>query len=1214
MIVVYVEGEEGMKRQMILMLLGLICIMNCSMVVIASSADVLTQVTQSELSRSTDFVVDGITLENYTGSDAIVQIPQGITVIGESAFKNNEFVEQVILPEKLDRIESSAFEGCCNLKEINLENVDSMGDAVFRDCVTLKAVNITGISSMGRYMFENCKALTTVDLADEYPCIQESMFRNCTSLKEISFSKGLKEIARYAFYGCSSLESIYWNDNVTLIQYEAFKDCTSLKEVVLPESLAEVESNIFEGCTGIETVTVSSDFAAYGTGFGKYYLFKGCSSLTEVILKEQVTAIPIGMFMDCTSLSEFVIPSHVTDVGREAFHNTALQSITVKNDDIYIAEEAFWKKTEINHEFLIRANEGSNAQAFAYMQMIQFETIDGSKQWDYNDSEKGSYEATSSAHETALALLDEIYIEKHPGMALEYEYGTPEDRGFFVELSKSIIDENSEKSELQAIYDWVNDNIGTAGYRTYFYPMDVYRTKCADCNGNAELLCELYRCAGIPAVIAVGFAGDMNNVITTNDLILGLDVGHAWVYVYWNNQWCVADTGLNNLYTDKEDICSQYYVICLDRNFLYHPYMSMASCDGACYRNGEIIQYSDGDLNCPIGSQIVTAEDWGSFWYREDLKSLDTNEIISNRYGNEGWGTGGLYSFRYLKRNSWVRNAAVLEIEGKRYYFERQHGVPFEILDDEEWGLFGGLPHIKVGQTIKLEPVILSSDGEYSIKFVCDETDTDNTDAFTINEDNSLTCNEAGVYTIDVVLKETNGNEYPLSSLALYGYEPMEELRVSNDALTVDVNSEIILDVVATPANYYDMPYILKSSDESIAQVYYTERGITVVGRADGKTTITITATDGSGTSTTCEVTVGNQECNHVEVIDEAVLVTCTENGLTEGIHCSVCNEVLQEQEVILSQGHQFSKEWTVDKEASCTLEGSKSHHCTRENCMKKIEVTVIPIVEHAWNDGEVTTKATCTEKGETTYTCTNCPATKTEEIVALEHEFSEEWTVDKEASCTLEGSKSHHCTRENCMEKTDVTEISATGQHTYDSGVVTKGATCTEKGQKVYTCTSCGIMVNETIPATGFVKGGMFNEGNNTYTIKAVKGKKGTVVYEGSVKNNQKTVKIPKTVKIKGKTYTITEVGDKAFKGKTKLKSVSIPEGVTKIGEEAFSGCKNLKTITIKSTKLKSVGKNAIKNIDKNATIKVPKKQYSKYKKLFKSSTGYKKTIKVKK
>lgn len=93
-----------------------------------------------------------------------------------------------------------------------------------------------------------------------------------------------------------------------------------------------------------------------------------------------------------------------------------------------------------------------------------------------------------------------------------------------------------------------------------------------------------------------------------------------------------------------------------------------------------------------------------------------------------------------------------------------------------------------------------------------------------------------------------------------------------------------------------------------------------------------------------------------------------------------------------------------------------------------------------------------------------------------------------------------------------------------------------------------------------------------------------------------------------------VTEIGSYAFKNCKKLSSVTIGKNVKKIGKEAFRGCSKLKKITIKSSKLKSVGKNAIKGIDKKATIKVPKKKLSKYKKLFKSKTGYKKTMKIKK
>lgn len=92
-----------------------------------------------------------------------------------------------------------------------------------------------------------------------------------------------------------------------------------------------------------------------------------------------------------------------------------------------------------------------------------------------------------------------------------------------------------------------------------------------------------------------------------------------------------------------------------------------------------------------------------------------------------------------------------------------------------------------------------------------------------------------------------------------------------------------------------------------------------------------------------------------------------------------------------------------------------------------------------------------------------------------------------------------------------------------------------------------------------------------------------------------------------------VTEIGDSAFYNCSKLKKITIPAKVKKIGAKAFYNCKSLKTITVKSTVLKKVGSKAFKNIHKKATIKVPKKKYSAYKRLLKGK-GQKSTVKIKK
>lgn len=88
---------------------------------------------------------------------------------------------------------------------------------------------------------------------------------------------------------------------------------------------------------------------------------------------------------------------------------------------------------------------------------------------------------------------------------------------------------------------------------------------------------------------------------------------------------------------------------------------------------------------------------------------------------------------------------------------------------------------------------------------------------------------------------------------------------------------------------------------------------------------------------------------------------------------------------------------------ATCTTAGVKAHYkCANEACGKlfdkntedKQEVTLasltIAALDHQWNDGEITTAATCTTDGVKTFTCTRegCGETKTETIPALGHNY----------------------------------------------------------------------------------------------------------------------------------------------------------------------------------------------------------------------------------
>ena len=129
-------------------------------------------------------------------------------------------------------------------------------------------------------------------------------------------------------------------------------------------------------------------------------------------------------------------------------------------------------------------------------------------------------------------------------------------------------------------------------------------------------------------------------------------------------------------------------------------------------------------------------------------------------------------------------------------------------------------------------------------------------------------------------------------------------------------------------------------------------------------------------------------ETKHVEVIDKGYPATCTTAGLTDGSHCSVCGNIIKEQNVINPLGHDIKKFPAV--EATCISEGKTAgEKCMREGCDYEIKQTVIPKSDsHVWDEGVISTKATCSKEGKITYTCLICNKTKTLTIAKLEHSF----------------------------------------------------------------------------------------------------------------------------------------------------------------------------------------------------------------------------------
>lgn len=81
----------------------------------------------------------------------------------------------------------------------------------------------------------------------------------------------------------------------------------------------------------------------------------------------------------------------------------------------------------------------------------------------------------------------------------------------------------------------------------------------------------------------------------------------------------------------------------------------------------------------------------------------------------------------------------------------------------------------------------------------------------------------------------------------------------------------------------------------------------------------------------------------HKEEKVDGFEATCTQNGLTDGVICSRCNEEIVKQEIIACHGHTKNDEWIVDIYPTFDKKGEKSIRCTV--CDERIEVEEIPVL-----------------------------------------------------------------------------------------------------------------------------------------------------------------------------------------------------------------------------------------------------------------------------
>ncbi len=254
-------------------------------------------------------------------------------------------------------------------------------------------------------------------------------------------------------------------------------------------------------------------------------------------------------------------------------------------------------------------------------------------------------------------------------------------------------------------------------------------------------------------------------------------------------------------------------------------------------------------------------------------------------------------------------------------------------------------------------------------------------------------------------------------------------------------------------------------------------------------------------TCKTCGATQGF-ELGHTAVTDAAKEPTCTETGLTEGSHCSVCGEIIVAQTIAPAKSHNWAAA-TCDTPKTCKREGCgktegealghswKEATCTEPKRCATCKATEGDARGHDWVDATCTAKKTCKncgltqgfELGHTTVTDEGKEPTCTEpgltegshcgrcgETLVKQHVIDATAHANKragygyDADCTRPGlTAGSYCPDcETWLE--EQTEIPPLG-HDLGDGVEAIPPTCTKTGVMAFPCQRCSYVASENIP-----------------------------------------------------------------------------------------------------------------------------------------------------